>query len=208
MGKIDVYRNDKGYESMKKFIIAFFAFALVMGGSTAVMAEDLQVTIETNKGTIVGKLFADKVPMTVANFVNLAKRGYYDGILFHRVIDNFMIQTGDPEGSGRGGPGYRFQDEIDPSLKHHGPGVFSMANAGPNTNGSQFFITHIATDWLDGKHAVFGEVTSGMDVVNSIKQGDRMTKVTIEGDTTALLASQKEMVDKWNVTLDKNFPAK
>lgn len=193
---------------MKKFIIAFFAFALVMGGSTAVMAEDLQVTIETNKGTIVGKLFADKVPMTVANFVNLAKRGYYDGILFHRVIDNFMIQTGDPEGSGRGGPGYRFQDEIDPSLKHHGPGVFSMANAGPNTNGSQFFITHIATDWLDGKHAVFGEVTSGMDVVNSIKQGDRMTKVTIEGDTTALLASQKEMVDKWNVTLDKNFPAK
>jgi peptidyl-prolyl cis-trans isomerase B (cyclophilin B) len=208
LGKIDVYRNDKGYESMKKFIIAFFAFALVMGGSTAVMAEDLQVTIETNKGTIVGKLFADKVPMTVANFVNLAKRGYYDGILFHRVIDNFMIQTGDPEGSGRGGPGYRFQDEIDPSLKHHGPGVFSMANAGPNTNGSQFFITHIATDWLDGKHAVFGEVTSGMDVVNSIKQGDRMTKVTIEGDTTALLASQKEMVDKWNVTLDKNFPAK
>ncbi len=191
---------------MKKCLIALFA--LLIGGSTAVMAEDLQVTIETNKGTIVGKLFADKVPMTVANFVNLAQRGYYDGIVFHRVIDNFMIQTGDPEGSGRGGPGYRFEDEIDPSLKHHGPGVFSMANAGPNTNGSQFFITHIATDWLDGKHAVFGEVTSGMDVVNSIKQGDRMTKVSISGDTAALLASQKDHVAKWNVTLDKNFPAK
>ena len=125
-------------------------------------------TIKTNRGDIVIDLYADKTPKTVNNFVFLAKDGYYNGVTFHRVLDNFMIQTGDPTGTGRGGPGYKFGDEIHPSLRHTGPGILSMANAGPGTNGSQFFITHVKTDWLDGKHSVFGKVREGMDVVNAI----------------------------------------
>jgi peptidyl-prolyl cis-trans isomerase B (cyclophilin B) len=136
-------------------------------------------TIETSRGTIKLKLHADKVPKTVQNFETLAKKGFYNGLKFHRVIPNFMIQTGCPQGTGSGGPGYQFADEFHPSLKHSGPGVLSMANAGPNTNGSQFFITHVATDWLDGKHSVFGQVTEGQDVVNAIKQGDVMKTVTV-----------------------------
>jgi peptidyl-prolyl cis-trans isomerase B (cyclophilin B) len=136
-------------------------------------------TIETNKGTIKLKLHDDKVPKTVKNFEDLVKKGFYNGLKFHRVIDNFMIQTGCPQGTGTGGPGYKFADEFHPSLKHSGPGVLSMANAGPNTNGSQFFITHVATPWLDGKHSVFGQVTEGLDVVNAIKQGDVMKTVTV-----------------------------
>ncbi|MBW8884430.1 MAG: peptidylprolyl isomerase, partial [Planctomycetia bacterium] len=115
-------------------------------------------TIDTSRGTIKLKLHADKVPKTVENFEKLAKQGFYNGLKFHRVIENFMIQTGCPQGSGTGGPGYKFADEFDPSLKHSGPGMLSMANSGPNTNGSQFFITHVATPWLDGKHSVFGQV--------------------------------------------------
>ncbi len=137
-------------------------------------------TIKTNRGDIVIDLYADKTPKTVNNFVFLAKDGYYNGVTFHRVLDNFMIQTGDPTGTGRGGPGYKFGDEIHPSLRHTGPGILSMANAGPGTNGSQFFITHVKTDWLDGKHSVFGKVREGMDVVNAIKQGDVMNEVVIE----------------------------
>lgn len=136
--------------------------------------------IQTNRGEIVIDLHADKVPNTVNNFVALARDGFYDGISFHRVIDDFMVQSGDPTGSGRGGPGYRFNDEFHPELVHDGPGVLSMANAGPNTNGSQFFITHVATNWLDNKHAVFGKVCSGQDVVDSIQQGDVMERVEIE----------------------------
>jgi len=136
-------------------------------------------TIETNRGTIRLELYADKAPGTVANFETLAAKGFYDGLKFHRVIPNFMIQTGCPEGTGRGGPGYSFADEFHPQLTHDGPGVLSMANAGPNTNGSQFFITHAATPWLDKKHSVFGRVILGQDVVNKIKQGDVMTKVTV-----------------------------
>ena len=136
--------------------------------------------IQTNRGEIVIDLDADKVPNTVNNFVALARDGFYDGISFHRVIDDFMVQSGDPTGSGRGGPGYRFNDEFHPELVHDGPGVLSMANAGPNTNGSQFFITHVATNWLDNKHAVFGKVRSGQDVVDSIQQGDVMERVEIE----------------------------
>jgi cyclophilin family peptidyl-prolyl cis-trans isomerase len=128
--------------------------------------------LKTSKGDIVIELFADKVPNTVNNFVFLARDGYYDGTTFHRVIKDFMVQGGDPTGTGRGGPGYQFKDEFDPSLKHSGPGILSMANAGPNTNGSQFFITHVATPWLDGKHAVFGKVVEGMDVVNAIPERD------------------------------------
>ena len=136
--------------------------------------------IQTNRGEIVIDLHADKVPNTVNNFVALARDGFYDGVSFHRVIADFMVQTGDPTGSGRGGPGYRFNDEFHPELVHDGPGVLSMANAGPNTNGSQFFITHVATNWLDNKHAVFGKVRSGQDVVNAIQQGDTMEQVEIE----------------------------
>ncbi len=139
-----------------------------------------KVTIETSKGTIQLELHDDKTPKTVANFVKLSEDGFYDGLKFHRVIDDFMVQGGCPNGDGRGGPGYQFEDEFHPELKHDGPGVLSMANAGPNTNGSQFFITHVATPWLDGKHSVFGRVVEGLDVVNSIKQGDKIEKVTIE----------------------------
>ena len=136
-------------------------------------------TIKTNRGNIRIVLHADKVPKTVANFETLANKGFYNGLKFHRVIANFMVQTGCPEGSGRGGPGYKFADEFHPELRHDGPGVLSMANAGPNTNGSQFFITHVATDWLDNKHSVFGRVLEGQDVVNAIRQGDTMESVTI-----------------------------
>lgn len=128
--------------------------------------------MKTSKGDIVIELFADKVPNTVNNFVFLARDGYYDGTTFHRVIKDFMVQGGDPTGTGRGGPGYQFKDEFGPNLTHSGPGILSMANAGPNTNGSQFFITHTATPWLDGKHAVFGKVVEGMDVVNAIPERD------------------------------------
>ena len=128
--------------------------------------------LDTDKGKIEIELFTEKVPNTVNNFVFLCKRGFYDGTLFHRVIKDFMTQGGDPTGTGRGGPGYRFADEFDPSLRHDEPGVMSMANAGPNTNGSQFFITHVPTPWLDDKHSVFGQVTQGMDVLLSIPPRD------------------------------------
>jgi peptidyl-prolyl cis-trans isomerase B (cyclophilin B) len=137
-------------------------------------------TLETSKGTIVVDLFPKDAPKTVNNFVFLAREGFYDGTKFHRVIENFMIQGGDPEGSGRGGPGYRFEDETKSNPNKHKVGSLSMANAGPNTNGSQFFITHVATDWLNGKHTVFGQVRSGQDVVNAVKQGDELKSVKIE----------------------------
>jgi peptidyl-prolyl cis-trans isomerase B (cyclophilin B) len=136
-------------------------------------------TIVTDRGTIRIQLHADKAPLTVANFEKLAGEGFYDGRKFHRVIANFMIQGGCPQGTGTGGPGYTFKDEFHRDLKHDGPGVLSMANSGPNTNGSQFFITHVATPWLDGKHSVFGRVIEGQDVVNKIKQGDAMQRVTV-----------------------------
>ncbi len=136
-------------------------------------------TIRTNRGTIRLQLFDDKAPRTCANFEKLAGDGFYNGLTFHRVIADFMIQGGCPRGDGRGGPGYTFEDEFHPELKHDGPGVLSMANAGPNTNGSQFFITHVATPWLDGRHSVFGRVIEGQDVVDSIQQGDVMESVTV-----------------------------
>lgn len=142
------------------------------------------VTIETNKGTIRAELFADKTPKTVENFEKLAGKGFYNGLKFHRVIADFMVQTGCPKGTGTGDPGYKFADEFHPSLKHSGPGILSMANSGPNTNGSQFFITHVATPWLDGKHSVFGRVISGIDVVNAIKQGDTMKTVAVSEEAT------------------------
>ena len=136
-------------------------------------------TIQTNKGTIKLELHDEKTPKTVANFEKLASEGFYDGLTFHRVIEDFMVQAGCPQGTGTGGPGYKFADEFHADLTHDGPGVLSMANAGPNTNGSQFFITHVATPWLDGKHSVFGKVIEGQDIVNKIEKGDIMEKVTI-----------------------------
>ena len=145
--------------------------------------------METDKGTMVIELFADKTPKTVNSFVFLSREGFYDGVIFHRVIANFMVQGGDPTGTGMGGPGYKFGDEFHPGLKHDKKGVLSMANAGPGTNGSQFFITHIPTPWLDGKHTVFGQVVEGLDVLMSIPARDpnnrnapavKLTRVTIE----------------------------
>jgi cyclophilin family peptidyl-prolyl cis-trans isomerase len=134
--------------------------------------KNYSAVIHTDKGDITVRLFADKTPRTVNNFVFLARQGYYDGTIFHRVISNFMAQGGDPTGTGRGGPGYKFADEFHPSLRHNKPGILSMANAGPGTNGSQFFITHVPTPHLDNKHSVFGEVTGGMDVLMSIPARD------------------------------------
>ncbi|MEO8125927.1 MAG: peptidylprolyl isomerase [Bryobacteraceae bacterium] len=142
-------------------------------------SKNYTATFDTSKGTIVCDLFAADAPNTVNNFVSLARDKFYDGTKFHRVIADFMIQGGDPEGTGRGGPGYKFADELKGTPRKHQVGSLSMANAGPNTNGSQFFITHIVTNWLDGKHTVFGQVTSGQDVVNAVAQGDTVNSVTI-----------------------------
>lgn len=164
----------------------------------------MKATMKTNKGDISLKLFAELAPVTVANFVNLAQRGFYNGLKFHRVIKEFMIQGGCPLGTGTGGPGYKFQDEFDDQLKHDKPGMLSMANAGPGTNGSQFFITHVPTPWLDRKHSVFGEVMSpkDQDVVNNIQQNDVIESIVIEGDTTELFEKSKSHLDKWNKILD------
>jgi len=168
---------------------------------------DLQAAIATSKGTIHLDLFADKTPLTVANFANLARRGFYDGLKFHRVITDFMVQGGCPQGTGTGGPGYRFEDEFDAGLRHDTPGVLSMANGGPGTNGSQFFITHVETPWLDNKHSIFGRVRADadQDVVNAIEGGDMIESVTIEGDLESLVAVAGRIAD-WNKTLDANFP--
>ena len=165
---------------------------------------DLTAVFNTPRGIIRIKLHPDATPLTTANFVNLATRGYYDGLSFHRVIGDFMIQGGCPEGSGRGGPGYKFGDEFAPGLKHTKPGILSMANAGPGTNGSQFFITHVPTPHLDGRHSVFGEVIEGQSVVNSIRVGDKIDSVKIEGDAAAFLADSKVSgkVAEWNRVLD------
>lgn len=169
---------------------------------------DLTVRFETSKGAITLRLFADKTPYTVANFVNLCQRGFYNGLKFHRVIPDFMIQGGCPQGTGTGGPGYNFEDEFDSSLRHDKPGILSMANAGPNTNGSQFFITHVPCPWLDGKHAVFGEVLGEEDqkVVDAIRQGDTITAMVIEGDTASLLENAQDKLKGWNMALSQRFP--
>ena len=163
--------------------------------------EDIRIIVKTDKGDIEGTLFASKAPLTVASYLNLAKRGYYDGLTFHRVIANFMIQGGDPTGTGMGGPGYKFEDEVKTGLKHDKPGIFSMANSGPGTNGSQFFITHVPTPHLDGKHTVFGEVTKGQNVVNAIAQGDKILKIEILDSTDALFEAQKARIAEWNKVL-------
>jgi peptidyl-prolyl cis-trans isomerase B (cyclophilin B) len=164
---------------------------------------DIRIVLKTNKGDIEATLFASKTPMTVANFLNLASKGYYDGLTFHRVIPDFMIQGGDPQGTGRGGPGYRFDDEFHPALRHSKPGIFSMANAGPGTNGSQFFITHVATPHLNNRHTVFGEVTKGQNVVNRVSIGDKIISIEILDPTDTLFTTQAENLVQWNAVLKK-----
>ena len=172
------------------------------------MTETLTAQIETSKGSITLELYADQTPKTVASFVNLAERGYYDGLNFHRVIDDFMIQGGCPQGSGMGGPGYQFDDECRADLKHDKPGILSMANAGPGTNGSQFFITHTATPWLYMKHTVFGSVKSDSDqaTVNEIAQGDTIISVSITGNTESIKKEAGGELVAWNDILDEGFP--
>lgn len=182
--------------------------ATLTGGPTQVPIEaaqsgELMAVIRTAKGEIEVTLFPAEAPLTVASFINLAQRGYYDGLTFHRVLPDFMIQGGDPTGTGRGGPGYTFADEFSPSRRHDSAGILSMANAGPGTNGSQFFITHGPTPHLDDMHTVFGKVSSGQDVVDAIAQGDVMETIVIEGDPSSLLAAQKGNVDEWNGILDR-----
>lgn len=163
----------------------------------------MQAHIQTSKGTIKLKLFYKEAPITVANFINLSNRGYYDNLNFHRVINNFMIQGGCPQGTGAGGPGYQFADEFHPDCKHDKAGVLSMANAGPGTNGSQFFITHLATPWLDNNHTVFGEVIDddGRSIINQISQGDQIDSIKIEGDFPKDESINK-IVQSWNKILD------
>ena len=157
----------------------------------------LHALFDTDRGQIKVELFDEKAPLTVANFVNLARRGFYDGLNFHRVIPDFMIQGGCPQGTGTGGPGYKFEDEANNGVRHE-RGVLSMANAGPNTNGSQFFITHVATPWLDGKHTVFGKVVDGLEAVDAVKQGDAIRSVKIEGDADAAVAARADRVAEWD----------
>ena len=165
--------------------------------------EALTALIQTTKGDIRLRLFADHAPLTVLNFINLSKKGFYDGLTFHRVIPDFMIQGGCPLGTGTGGPGYRFKDEFSRDLRHDKAGRLSMANAGPNTNGSQFFITHVPTPWLDDRHTIFGEVLGDDDqkVVDAIAVGDKISGIVIEGDYSALAELHKEQLDSWNKAL-------
>jgi peptidyl-prolyl cis-trans isomerase B (cyclophilin B) len=169
--------------------------------------ESIRAILDTSKGTIHIALFAGQAPLTVCNFVNLARQHFYDGLLFHRVIKDFMIQGGCPKSDGTGGPGYRFDNECTPELRHDRPGRLSMANAGPGTNGSQFFITHVPTPWLDGHHTVFGQVVGEQDqeVVNAIGQGDSINQISIEGDSSTLLTEYATQVDEWNRILELKF---
>lgn len=165
---------------------------------------NIQAVMKTSRGDIRIELFPDAAPVTVANFVNLVQRGFYDGLKFHRVINDFMIQGGCPRGTGTGGPGYKFEDEFDAALRHDRPGRLSMANAGPASNGSQFFITHVPTPWLDDAHSIFGQVQDSDDqaVVDAIRQGDSIETVSLSGDVESLLEQQADRVTQWNSALD------
>jgi peptidyl-prolyl cis-trans isomerase B (cyclophilin B) len=165
--------------------------------------QDIRIKIKTDKGDIEITLLASKTPITVANFLNLASKKYYDGLKFHRVIDNFMVQGGDPTGTGAGGPGYKFEDEFTKDLVFDKAGLLAMANAGPRTNGSQFFITHGPTTWLNQKHTIFGVTTNGQKVVDAIKQGDKIKEIEILDSTDELFAAQADRIAQWNAALKK-----
>jgi len=172
--------------------------------SSSIYAQGLVAIINTSKGVIEAELNDRAAPTTVANFINLAIRGFYDGLTFHRVERNFMVQGGDPLGNGSGGPGYRFAGEI--ILKHNQPGILSMANSGPGTDGSQFFLTHLATPHLDGLHSVFGKVINGQSVIYDIRRRDVINSISIQGDPTNLFKRKAEDLENWNNTLDLNYP--
>ncbi len=184
-------------------LAAFFTVTALNADDKVSEMKDIRILMKTSKGDVAITLFPSKAPVTVASFLNLAKQGYYDGLTFHRVIADFMIQGGDPTGTGRGGPGYKFEDEFDPSLKHNAAGKLSMANAGVGTNGSQFFITHGPTPHLDGKHSIFGEVTSGQEIVNAIKQGDAITSIEILDSPDALFEAKADRIAEWNKVIKK-----
>ena len=197
---------------IRKVSLLMLSFLMIMMAGVISYSREykMKIKIMTEKGDININLLPEKSPVTVANFVNLAKKGYYDGLKFHRVIDNFMAQGGDPTGTGAGGPGYRFEDEVNNGLNFSKAGKLAMANAGPGTNGSQFFITTVPTEWLNGNHTIFGEVVSDDDlkVVKKLSNGDVMKKVVVEGDVDTFLKTQKNRVDSWNKTLKQNFPNK
>ena len=172
--------------------------------SGSIYAQGLGAIIETSKGVIEAELNDRAAPTTVANFANLAIRGFYDGLTFHRVERNFMVQGGDPLGNGSGGPGYRFAGEI--ILKHNQPGILSMANSGPGTDGSQFFLTYLATPHLDGIHSVFGKVINGQRVIFDIQRRDVINSISIKGDPTNLFKRKAEDLETWNRALDRNYP--
>lgn len=190
---------------------AILSFALLLTAALQVVAQDatekdpngLYAVVETNRGTMTFLLYHQVAPMTVTNFVNLATRGFYDGLTFHRVVSDFMIQGGDPAGNGSGGPGYTFEDEI--RLRHNQMGILSMANSGPATNGSQFFITHQATPHLNGAHSVFGLIHSGKEIIRTVRMGDTITSITIEGDAKGFLEKKADRVYQWNTILDEEF---
>ena len=190
---------------VRKISLLMLSFLMVMMAGVISYSKEykMKVKIMTDKGDININLLPEKSPVTVANFVNLAKKGYYDGLKFHRVIDNFMAQGGDPTGTGAGGPGYQFEDEVDNGLDFSVPGKLAMANAGPGTNGSQFFITTVPTEWLNGNHTIFGEVVSESDleVVKLLSNNDVMERVEIEGDVNGILDTYKDRVAQWNLIL-------
>ncbi len=191
---------------MMKKILTMMLLLCILGIQSYSKGKEnrMNVTIKTLKGDINLVLFPEKSPLTVANFVNLIQQKYYDGVIFHRVIEDFMAQGGDPTGTGMGGPGYRFEDETDNGLKFNKAGKLAMANAGPGTNGSQFFITTVPTDWLDGNHTIFGEVVSkdDLDVVKNLYNGDKMIEVTVSGDgIEELLEKYSDRIQEWNAAL-------
>jgi peptidyl-prolyl cis-trans isomerase B (cyclophilin B) len=205
MRKMKILRLVCNFTATLLTVIAIPTTLIAAEESQTSNMKEIPIKIITDKGDISIVLFADEAPVTVANFLNLSKQGYYDGLKFHRVIKDFMIQGGDPTGTGMGGPGYKFEDEVKTGRKFNKPGILAMANAGPGTNGSQFFITHVPTPWLKGKHTIFGEVTEGQDVVNAIKQGDKIQRIEIL-DTAASDAAIEAMADRvadWNSKLKK-----
>ena len=192
--------DKKGFKHTLYLLLALMLSLISVGA----IGQPLQAIIDTSKGEIVVQLNQRAAPTTVANFANLAMRGFYDGLTFHRMERNFMVQGGDPLGNGTGDAGYKFSGEI--VLHHNQPGIISMANSGPGTDGSQFFLTHVATPYLNGKHSVFGKVLSGMPIVNQLRRRDTINSIVIEGDTSSLFERRRVLLSEWNAILDIEFP--